>query len=488
MRIQSPVSVLLASLLVVAACGDTVKYVDCPLGTLPQGSQCVPIGDDTVQAADTLFPNDTVTPVDTAAEDTAQDTATAPDTEPADTADTVAAPGGVGAACLKNADCEGGTCLDWRGGYCTALGCDSGGCPDGSTCVAAAGGNHVCLLDCAGDEDCRAGGEQACKTLRDGNDGPLNALCVGVDADAASVGSPCGDATDCAGAAACLASFPGGYCGVIGCTPGSCPAGSVCVDVDGDPTCLRSCTSDASCGGTAGAERRCGILEPVGGGTAGVCISGAAVGPVGAPCLSDFECESGTCQILGDGACGQTGGPCFVASVATDCNGAESCLLSADSRTGICTRPCGPGSASCPDGSFCVSDGTDSIAGACRPVCSFGGHECDAVDGLACRFGIPLSEGAQGRYVCRRERPRGFGSACVSSGDCHSGSCLKPAGGGAGLCVEACVGDGYCPFPGSCVYGDDPTCYPACFSASDCPSGFSCAAPSGSPRNVCTPD
>jgi len=480
-------AVAAASWLLVAGCGDSVKVVNCPLGTIPQGSQCVPIEADTV-VADVLDPADTTAPADTATpEDTAssEDTAGGEDTTPVDTA---TPPAETGAACVKNADCEGGTCLDWRGGYCTTLGCDGGGCPDGASCVAAAGGNHVCLLDCEDDGDCRSGGEQACKRVRDGDDGPVRALCYGVDADAAGAGAACSDATDCAGAAACLPSFPGGYCAVIGCTAGSCPAGAECVEVDDEPTCLRACVSDGDCDGTEGAERRCGVLESVSGGTVSVCISGVAAGPIGAACLSDFECESGTCQILGDGTCGQTGGPCFPASVATDCNGAESCLLSNDSRAGVCTRPCGPGAVSCPDGSFCVADGSESTSGGCRPECTTGGNACGGINGLECRFGIPLSDGAQGRYVCRRERPRGFASPCVSAGDCRSGQCLKPSGGGTGLCVDACVGDGYCPFPGSCVFGAESVCYPACFSSGDCPSGFSCAAPSGSPRNVCTPD
>lgn len=482
---RAPLPVLVAlTLLPLAGCGDSVKLLTCPLGTLPQGAECVPIGGDDTSAADTTAPEDTAPPADTVVQ---ADTTPPLDTGgPVDTSDTAAPLGETGAACVKNADCAGGTCLDWRGGYCTTLGCDSGGCPSGASCVAVSGGNHVCMADCDGDGDCRAG-EQACKRLRDGEDGPVRALCVGVDADAADAGAPCADATDCAGAAACLTSFPGGYCAVLGCTAGTCPAGADCVPVDSEPTCLRGCAVDGDCGSALGGERRCGVLEAVGGGTASVCISGVAEGPIGAACLSDFECASGTCEILGDGRCGQTGGPCFVASVAVDCNGAESCLLSANSRLGVCTRPCGPGAASCPDGSFCVADGGSSTAGACRAECSAGGHECDGVDGLACRFGIPLSESGQGRYACRRERPRGFATPCVSAGDCHSGSCLKPAGGATGTCTVPCVGDGYCPFPGSCVNGDAPTCYPACQSASDCPSGFACTAATGSVRDVCTP-
>lgn len=478
-------SLVLTTTLAVAGalvgCGDSVKVLTCPLGTLPSGDRCVPIAPEDVVDADTAPPVDTALAEDTVG----PDTATADTAPPVDAAPDVQAPQPIGSPCAKNAECADGTCLDWPGGYCTRLGCEAGGCPEGSACVAVEGGNQVCLATCSGDGDCRSG-TQACKRLRDGGDGPVVAVCVGVDPDAGATGAACSDATACAGAAACLAAFPGGYCAAIGCTAASCPSDARCVPVDGEPTCLQACDGDAACDSAPGAERRCGTLDAVGGGSASVCLSGVAERPIGATCLTDFECESGRCEIFGDGRCSQTGGPCFTASAAQDCNGAESCLVTADSRRGVCTQRCGPGSAACPGATYCVNDGLDVTAGSCRPACTVGGGECAAGSSLACRFGIPLSEGAQGRYVCRRERPRGLGASCQSAGDCRSGRCLEPAT-GAGVCTEPCVGDGVCGFSGSCVYGAEELCYPACFSAADCGPGFSCALATGSPRLVCAP-
>lgn len=71
------------------------------------------------------------------------------------------------------------------------------------------------------------------------------------------VGSPCGEAVaegcDFSPSAACILSWPEGYCTEIQCNVGSCPAGSRCVrgvtfvDVPFDAFCLRTCTSDVDC-------------------------------------------------------------------------------------------------------------------------------------------------------------------------------------------------------------------------------------------------
>jgi len=464
------------------ACGDSVRIVECPLGTLPEGDRCVPIAPEDATEADTS-PSDTavapeVTDTATAAGDGQEEVA--PDAGPED----VAAPGTVGAACDRGVDCAGGTCLDWPGGYCTLLGCASGGCPEGSACVDFAG-NAICVRDCAEDGDCGSAA-QACKALP-AEGGAVHRACVGVRPSAGATGASCADATGCLGAAICLTAFPGGYCAALDCAVKGCPPEGRCVRVDGRPTCLLGCTDDASCGGVPGAERRCGALAAVpGGDPVQVCISGVAERELGELCRSDFECATGTCQILGEGRCSQSGGPCFPASVDMDCTGAEFCHVTGDSRVGVCARPCSLGGVACPGASFCLAEDDDPARGYCRPLCSPGGGECNAEASLVCRFGIPITDGGQGRYVCSRDRPRRLGALCQSGAACASGHCLLPAA-GPGYCTMPCLDDGFCSFPGLCVYGAEERCHLACFSAEDCPVSFACELATGSSRPVCVP-
>ncbi len=460
------------------ACGDQVTILECPLGTLPQGDQCIPIEEDTVVAADTTPVADTFV---------AQDTFPPPDTAPFDTAppaDTTLPPQPNGSPCVKNDDCLGGTCLSWAGGYCTQLGCLAESCAAASTCVVIEGNNDVCLADCTG---CSGEGRD-CKTLVDGQTGELHQACYAVDPNALPIGSPCTDPTQCTGAQTCLGGFPGGYCATLGCDASSCgPTGS-CVRLGGRPTCLKRCTGDPDCGSMPGAERACRVLRDVTDATANVCVSGVEGAPLGAACGSDFECDSGSCQIVGEGRCSQSQSPCFPATQATDCGSAEFCFVTNESRVGVCSQPCGPG-ATCSGQSFCVVDGDGDNLGWCRPQCDGPGGSvaCPAGSDLTCRFGVPLNAGGQGRYVCTIDRPGGFGSGCQNDVACRSNICTQTTG--PGVCAALCGDDDACPFGGACVYGDDGsvTCQVTCFSSLDCPSGFACQTPSGSVRDVCVP-
>lgn len=80
-----------------------------------------------------------------------------------------------------------------------------------------------------------------------------------VEGDAASddageaeggIGSACESAADCLDPGAeCLSDptvFPGGYCTIRNCTPGSCPPGSGCQG-DTDFICLKYCEDDFDC-------------------------------------------------------------------------------------------------------------------------------------------------------------------------------------------------------------------------------------------------
>ncbi|MFT7582020.1 MAG: hypothetical protein ACI9MR_003701 [Myxococcota bacterium] len=465
----------------VAGCGDTVTFIDCPPGTVPEGSECIPI-------------EDTGQPDSTVADSTANDSQTAPtDTgvTPTDTGsdtgtDTGPTPQPVGSPCIRNADCTDGTCLDWTGGYCTKLGCGDSGCPTGSTCVALSAGNEICVADCNTSADC-VEPAQACKQIDGRTDASgLVAACIGVDSDAGGTGDTCADPTDCVAEATCLSAFPGGYCGALGCTASSCPADARCVGLNDRPTCLRRCTDDAACDSMDGAERACGVLLAVNGNEAQVCISGLSGAAVGESCLSDFECESGTCEVIGEGRCSQTDTPCFTATVAEDCNGAEFCFIGADTRSGVCARPCALGGIACQGDTFCLAEGADPNRGTCRPRCGQGTTvQCASDLGFSCRYGLPISDSGQGRYVCSRSKPRSFGATCINGSQCASADCVV---GDPGYCSQTCGDDGYCPFPGSCVFdGANERCHLACFTSGDCPTGQICDQISGSARPVCVP-
>lgn len=474
-----PALVVLA--LAVTACGDKVTFIECPPGTRPEGSRCIPEdvpdtsgADSATVDPDTSVTTTTTTDTATADEDTA--TATGPDTTD------VATPQPTGSACLKNADCAGGTCLDWTGGYCSTLGCSGDSCGAGQACITFQG-NAICVATCDDAGDCRAP-DQACKALVQGD--ALVEACVGVDEDAGAIGAGCVDATECQGPATCIASFPGGYCASLGCPANACPSGSACVTVDGQPSCLRTCDDDGDCDSAEGAERKCGVLQTTSGAPVEVCISGISGKDMGASCLSDFECGSGSCQILGEGRCSQTQRPCFQDRVDEDCNGAEFCLVNGQNRVGLCSQPCRAGGFGCPGASYCVAESDDPNDAWCRPACATPGDDpaCNTGAGLVCAFGIPLTDGAQGRYVCGRQRT-GVLTACNGDTTCGQNSCLLD--GASGYCTEGCGDDGYCPFGGACVFGASDRCLRACFSGGDCPDGFACTLPSGATRSVCTP-
>jgi len=473
---------------VLFGCGDTVTIIECPPGTIPSGSQCLAPDPDSVTpdtgepetiepdaTPDTSMPTDTGdtgTPFDTGS-DTSADTA-APDT---------AGPRATGSMCVKNADCVGGTCLDWTGGYCTQLDCDTGtACGADEKCLAFAG-NHLCVEACVSDADCRTP-DQACKTIIDGA-GTVR-VCMGVDSGARATGAACGDATDCAGNATCLAAFPGGYCAALGCDVTACPAGASCVKVDGRASCLLRCSGDGDCGGEVGAERRCGVLQGTSGSPVDVCISGIEGKALGDSCRSDFECTTGSCQILGEGRCSQTGWPCFPASAATDCNGAEFCQVTPESRVGLCSQPCALGGRTCPGAAHCLVEGDDPREAWCRPTCSGPTDaSCNSAAGLTCAFGIPVSDSGQGRYACTRSSAGNTLTTCTGDATCAGGACLLD--GNAGYCAATCGDDSHCAFAGACVFGATDRCYRVCLSSQDCPSGYRCEATGGASRDVCVP-
>ncbi|MEC9073335.1 MAG: hypothetical protein VX938_13175, partial [Myxococcota bacterium] len=304
----------------------------------------------------------------------------------------------IGAPCMKDDDCGQGVCLDWPGGYCTLLDCEEGGCPVGSRCALLKGGNTGCLTTC-NDGDC-AGDDQGCKLLT-GIDGSLSPFCYGADDDGGGIGSPCDDHVECLGNTTCLSSFPGGDCGLLGCGPEDCPVGSSCFVFAGIPTCLQGCHGDEDCTSGPDAERRCSVLKDVMGQQTGACISASGGQQIGEQCLNDFECESGTCETLGDGLCSQSGKPCFTLTEATDCGADEFCLVTGDNQVGACTQTCSL-LVPCQGTSLC--QGIPGVPeGWCRPPCEGLGanDDCRTEAGFACTYGFALGDSTgQGRYLC----------------------------------------------------------------------------------------
>jgi hypothetical protein len=472
------------------ACGDKVILLECPLGTRPEGSQCIPLdGPDTAgpPEADAATPADDLgTGTSDIAEDTSangsEDVQSVSDSESSEDASSTPRP--AGAACELNAQCAGGTCLDWPTGYCSAIGCSATSCPDGARCLDVAAGNSACLSTCEADADCRTP-HQACKRLPL-DDGSLAGVCVGLQPGAAGPAAACDDPARCAGQAACLSAFPGGYCAVLGCSAGTCPDGTDCVLVNGTPSCLKYCARDGDCGSAPGAERACGVLTGISGAPSQVCISGISGKALGAPCLSDFECTSGACQILGEGRCNASGAPCFPDRTSEACGVGDYCRVTASSRVGLCARPCSAG-VPCLGASFCLAEGARPSDTWCRPACAGAGSPCPGESGLSCRLGLPLGDGGQGRYACTSGILGGPFVSCNGDATCAGGRCLKPAS-GAGYCAAPCGDDDHCGFGGTCVRdGTSTSCWRLCTDASDCPTGFRCDRIGGGSRTVCVP-
>ena len=476
-------AIALAALL--ASCGDTVTIIECPLGTRPDGSQCVPWDDGggTLDAATGDSVQDVTSTSDTTTFPTLDTTPggrsdVGPAQAEVETTDPAAEEGKVGAACKLNSECDGGTCLDMPGGYCTLLDCQLTGCPAGAACVDLPGGNTGCLAECAAVGDCRA--DQACKPQLSVDGGDVT-VCHGVVADAGGVGGLCDGDVDCAGANLCSPMMPGGYCTVTPCEAGGCPEDSVCVDLGGATMCLLACDSDDACGGDVDAERRCAPVASLASDVVSVCISAVSGQPIGGACSSDFDCESVTCEVLGHGRCSQSGLPCEPQSPGDTCSAAEACLDQGQGAVGRCTQPCAT-DLGCPGGAFCVGD-AGAAAGLCRPSCAGLGasDDCPGEDGFQCGFGFALGDTqAQGRYLCDLPAPADVGASCGGAEACPAGTCES------GACTMPCDADLYCPFPGVCVTGAPaPTCRKACLSSADCPGGTSCATQAGALGSFC---
>jgi len=484
-----------------AACGDKITYLECPPGTVPEGSQCVPFTPqpdvedtgttepDVVQPTDVQpeFPTVDLGVPDADPELPGTSDGAVSDADPGDSTGTgdvpateVAPSDPTGQHCSTTADCNGGTCLGWPSGYCTQLDCTPGSCSAGSECMELAGGNTACLRSCDSLVDCLTDGTQGCKALPMAGADTTATVCHGVDSQAGEVGELCDGDLVCAGEATCLATIPGGYCGIVDCDDTSCPAGAACVKFDGTFTCMATCGIDEHCPSGPEAERKCAELKAPDLSLQKVCIAGGSGKPIGDACVGGVECDSGVCEILGAGRCSQTNGPC---DTEADCNGAEFCVTGPDKIVGVCAANCAVG-VPCPGASHCTGL-PGASTGVCRPACTgiTDTASCPADAGFTCTYGYPLGDSTgQGKYVCfRPDTPGPIGTPCAGGGECASGIC-----GASGLCEDTCGADYFCPFPGSCVAGPTVSgCLKGCFSSVDCPAGTSCGQPQGSLNKVC---
>lgn len=139
---------------------------------------------------------------------------------------------------------------------------------------------------------------------------------------------------------------------------------------------------------------------------AGFCVVGDR-GPIGSPCTSDDDCESGLCGTTPDGV-------------------------------GFCTEPCRPG-VICPSRQSCDYD-----AEVCVPWDAVAGQRCDVPDGdLECADGECVRNGDEARCAspCGLRCPSGFecleldpGSFCwpLAPGPAGEGGCSCRAAGSAG--------------------------------------------------------
>ncbi|MCB9599458.1 MAG: hypothetical protein H6720_03725 [Sandaracinus sp.] len=355
----------------------------------------------------------------------------------------------VGDACTTDEECPSGNfCFQerfggWPAGACVEFGCDpvgGTGCGEGAVCVAAGGGDGLCIAACTGASDCRDGYDcveggcrPGCDDSDECSDGRVCNPAVGTCAspfDATLLGDTCsGSRRACLGGT-CLSEFasgfPGSYCSYLGCDPAAtdatdgCPGDGVCKMVDGEALCLDACTVEAGC--REGYACRQVDPENAERGLACVpaCTSDDACANDGTDGAPDFSCNPGT------GLCTDPFLPArlgFMCLSGEDCPGGR-CLDEASSGwpAGSCVavgcRLSGEGPEQpCPEGGVCVDDGmAPADIGMCLDACAV------AMSG-ACRAGYactPLTEGS-GDGACR---PACTEESCSEGRVCTDGLCV----------------------------------------------------------------
>ena len=347
--------------------------------------------------------------------------------------------GGLCDTCSGDDQCASGICATWpsKDSYCVDA-CDNHeDCPIGYSCGGWGGAGKVCLPNerhCAPElAASKAGGACASDLPCPEPLGCLPAEVVGM-CTALCV-------TDCGVFGQCREVFLGNQYRFICLVPGGTSAGSRCMvtsdcannrpvcapNIAGGGTCSSRCLVDSHCKGAG--------VQCDGG---GFCTTKGQL-PVGWPCASGFDCQTGKCVV-------HPGGP-YDRACAAPCEVAADC-------------PAGTGCTPLPTGSWCLPYGPPvygapcSTPGACGP-----GALCDVglVPGLgACQAACdPFGDGA--------ECPAGQRCVWVGAPSALNGACRDSGGGqspGSGCSAGApCRVDLVCADAGSgatCLADCDP--------------------------------
>ena len=268
------------------------------------------------------------------------------------------------------------------------------------------------------------------------------------------IGSACNVDADCTDADAVCLDFPGGYCTVLGCVPGTgtCPGGSEChVIDDGLTACLATCTKSSDCRKEY-------------------------------PCKRLFKMDgtfSQVCHAVDKGAAGPAG----ICDYAKACSGTATCLTFLPG--GYCAVVgCGPG-VPCPLATSCIPMGDFN---ACLADCD-GAHPCpgSAAKLQSCQGQLDLQ--GETRDVCLTGTSgKELGELCVSNVDCLSKSCTVLAEGrcapGNGFCLtdaDCAMSAGVCDIKAEYHVG---VCSKACDVDTPCPEKSLCV-PTSATAGLC---
>jgi hypothetical protein len=232
---------------------------------------------------------------------------------------------------------------------------------------------------------------------------------------------------------------------------------------------------------------------------------GPSAGAVGAPCVSEDDCDSGLCipteEGFRDGYCSQYCG----GRGGDDCPD-ESACIPVGRGMALCFNTCDPDLSDCRLGYGCAGD-LRLPAPVCIPGCDTDadcseGQICDPDTGFgeagSCynpdsRLGDACTDDdvCPPDSYCLDEESSGWpagsclGYGCDPSSNtgCPSGATCLPTRRGGGLCVQSCEDDASCRDGYSCqaseMYPDRQYCGPGCMSDDVCTDGRACYAAEG---------
>lgn len=359
-------------------------------------------------------------------------------------------PGVIGAACERDADCDGG--LD---------------CLDGATDSLGAGGpsRGYCTKPCASPAECTAVDPlSACAVLAGQN------VCARL----------CQSQAPLAGEAKCL-DRPELTCASLAALGDEAPSAEPQLGI-----CVPNCQSDAGCPG-----RRCELRT-------GLCTNEAPRGaPIGSACDGAQQCSGGVCL----GRAAQTGSfcsaYCTVGVAGCGFDGSEgaidaACLLpqvpgEGQGDRGLCFELCDEAADCLQPGAVCVPEPQSGRAGVCLTLPPSQEPEEPTVE-PAPDAGAPPSETIG--ESCGADADCGAGGLCLTSDGDPFGVGGGPAG---GYCSSLCASDADCAQArtlcvsvrgqGFCLRGCDPGAVDDCGSRDT----LSCSFLGASQRGFCRP-